>query len=143
MAESNSIPQGGNPYPDWFPTLMLANDAAFRLDRHWSVRAEFLVHRVGCCLERARMQACSSGWVRATGPILEWLGKCQAKSIVARCERLQAAWEAQNGPTPARAGGMGGVPPMLTRSKPARGSVRGQGAGLSGSGSRPEKPAVR
>lgn len=40
-------------------------------------------------------------------------------------------------------GGMGGVPPMLTRSKPAGDSLRGQGVGLSGPGSRPEKPAVR
>lgn len=54
-------------------------------------------------------------------------------------DRIYAAWKAQNGSTQARRGGMGGVPPMLTRSKPAGDSLRGHGAGLPGSASRPAK----
>ena len=70
-----------NPLLDRIAERMRADDAHLRLLNHWASRAERLVDRPACWMERVGFNRCSLLYCRMTSPLVAWLGARQSAFI--------------------------------------------------------------
>lgn len=67
-----------NPYIERAVARMSADDAVYKLQRHWSARLYRAVHWVGYWMDRFGLERLSTSYCRATEPLTDWLAHRQA-----------------------------------------------------------------